>query len=93
VDRNFHVLGPNLLWLGSITAHHTDEGYDAGGLARHGADLRTPVGPIHFSSSDLAGKGYQHVDGAIRVGRQTAQAIVGALLPAWPVLIVYKSGR
>ncbi|GAA1447081.1 flavin monoamine oxidase family protein [Leifsonia poae] len=52
--------------------------FDMGGLARYGADLRTPVGPIHFSCSDMAGKGYQHVDGAIRVGRETAAAIIGA---------------
>lgn len=56
--------------------------FDMGGLARYGADLRTPVGPIHFSCSDMAGKGYQHVDGAIRVGRETAAAIVAALQPA-----------
>jgi len=56
--------------------------FDMGGLARYGADLRTPVGPIHFSCSDLAGKGYQHVDGAIRVGRETAAAIVAAVQPA-----------
>jgi Monoamine oxidase len=50
--------------------------FDMGGLARYGADLRQPVGPIHFSCSDLAGKGYQHVDGAIRMGRLTAAAII-----------------
>ncbi|MFD4421020.1 flavin monoamine oxidase family protein [Agromyces sp. NPDC058484] len=53
--------------------------FDMGGLARYGADLRTPVGPIHFSCSDMAGKGYQHVDGAIRVGREVA----GEVLAAW----------
>lgn len=52
--------------------------YDLGGLHRYGRDQRTPVGPIHFSSSDLAGAGYQHVDGAIRMGRDTARAIVEA---------------
>jgi putrescine oxidase len=52
--------------------------FDMGGLARYGSDLREPVGPIHFSCSDMAGKGYQHVDGAIRVGRETAAAIVAA---------------
>jgi len=52
--------------------------FDLGGLARYGADLRTPVGPISFSCSDLAGKGYQHVDGAIRIGRETAAAIVAS---------------
>ncbi|TFC99040.1 FAD-dependent oxidoreductase [Cryobacterium sinapicolor] len=53
--------------------------FDLGGLARFGADLRTPVGPIFFSCSDLAGKGYQHVDGAIRMGRQSAAEIVAEL--------------
>ncbi|MFT2818113.1 flavin monoamine oxidase family protein [Leifsonia sp. A12D58] len=52
--------------------------FDMGGLARYGSDLRAPVGPISFSCSDMAGKGYQHVDGAIRVGRETAAAIVEA---------------
>jgi putrescine oxidase len=50
--------------------------FDMGGLARYGADLREPVDGIHFSCSDLAGKGYQHVDGAIRMGRLTAAAII-----------------
>ena len=50
--------------------------FDLGGLSRYGADLCTPVGPIHFSCSDMAGKGYQHVDGAIRVGREVAATIL-----------------
>ncbi|WP_227820311.1 flavin monoamine oxidase family protein [Agromyces aureus] len=50
--------------------------FDMGGLARYGSDLRAPVGPIHFSCSDMAGKGYQHVDGAIRVGREVAAEIL-----------------
>ncbi|EME19227.1 hypothetical protein [Rhodococcus triatomae] len=33
---------------------------------------------IHFSCSDIAGAGHQHVDGAIRMGRRTAAAIVAA---------------
>ncbi|TFC49827.1 FAD-dependent oxidoreductase [Cryobacterium sp. TMT1-21] len=53
--------------------------FDLGGLARYGADLRTPVGPISFSCSDLAGKGYQHVDGAIRMGRDTAALVAAGL--------------
>ncbi|GAB3396436.1 NAD(P)/FAD-dependent oxidoreductase [Humibacter soli] len=56
--------------------------FDLGGLARWGADLREPVGPIWFSSSDLAGEGYQHVDGAIRMGRRAAEAIAAQLSPA-----------
>ncbi len=53
--------------------------FDLGGLARYGAELRTPVGPIHFSCSDIAGLGYQHVDGAIRMGRATAELIAAKL--------------
>ena len=52
--------------------------FDLGGLHRYGADLRTPVGPIHFACSDMAGAGYQHVDGAIRMGRLVASNIVDA---------------
>ncbi|MDH6237420.1 NAD(P)/FAD-dependent oxidoreductase [Cryobacterium sp. CG_9.6] len=52
--------------------------FDLGGLARYGADLRTPVGPLSFSCSDLAGHGYQHVDGAIRMGIESAGAIIAA---------------
>lgn len=50
--------------------------FDLGGLSRYGADLRTPVGPIHFACSDMAGAGYQHVDGAIRMGRLVAENII-----------------
>ncbi|MET0829801.1 MAG: NAD(P)/FAD-dependent oxidoreductase [Microbacterium sp.] len=50
--------------------------FDMGGLHRYGADLRDPVGPIHFACSDLAGAGYQHVDGAIRMGRLAASHII-----------------
>ena len=52
--------------------------FDLGGLHRYGADLRTAVGPIHFACSDMAGAGYQHVDGAIRMGRLVAANIVDA---------------
>jgi putrescine oxidase len=50
--------------------------YDLGGLHRYGADQLTPVGPIYWASSDLAAEGYQHVDGAVRMGRGTAGKIV-----------------
>lgn len=50
--------------------------FDMGGLHRYGADLRSAVGPIHFACSDMAGAGYQHVDGAIRMGRLAASQIV-----------------
>jgi putrescine oxidase len=52
--------------------------YDLGGLHRYGKDQHAPVGPIYWSSSDLAAEGYQHVDGAVRMGRQTAARIVNA---------------
>ncbi|AZS48279.1 MULTISPECIES: flavin monoamine oxidase family protein [Microbacterium] len=52
--------------------------FDMGGLHRYGADLRTAVGPIHFACSDMAGAGYQHVDGAIRMGHLVASNIVDA---------------
>ncbi|MGP3534615.1 flavin monoamine oxidase family protein [Microbacterium sp. RD1] len=50
--------------------------FDLGGLSRYNADLRTPVGPIHVACSDMAGAGYQHVDGAIRQGHRAAAEIV-----------------
>jgi putrescine oxidase len=46
--------------------------FDLGGLTRYGAAQLEPVGPLRFGSSDLAAEGYQHVDGAIRVGRRLA---------------------
>lgn len=46
--------------------------YDLGGLHRYGADQSTPVGPIYWSCSDIAAEGYQHVDGAVRMGEKTA---------------------
>lgn len=53
--------------------------YDLGGLFRFGPDQNKNVGPIYFSSSDLAGEGYQHVDGAVRMGRRTAVRINSAI--------------
>lgn len=50
--------------------------FDLGGLSRWGADLRAPLGPIRFACSDIAGLGYQHVDGAIRMGRRAAADIL-----------------
>ncbi|RFA10864.1 putrescine oxidase [Subtercola boreus] len=50
--------------------------FDLGGLTRYGALQLEPVGPIRFGSSDVAALGYQHVDGAIRVGRRLADEIL-----------------
>jgi putrescine oxidase len=52
--------------------------FDLGGLTRYGALQLEPVGPIRFGSSDLAGLGYQHVDGAIRVGERLAAEILAS---------------
>ncbi|WP_104140286.1 NAD(P)/FAD-dependent oxidoreductase [Arthrobacter sp. ZGTC131] len=49
--------------------------YDLGGLHRYGKDQHAPVGPIYWCSSDLAAEGYQHVDGAVRMGQFTAERI------------------
>jgi putrescine oxidase len=53
--------------------------YDLGGLSRYGALQSEPVGPIRFASSDLAAEGYQHVEGAIRMGRRAAREIAAEL--------------
>lgn len=50
--------------------------YDLGGLSRWGATQNLPVGPIYFASSDIQGIGYQHVDGAVRIGGDTAKRIL-----------------
>lgn len=47
--------------------------FDIGSLTRYGAHLREDVGPIAFASSDVAGLGFQHVDGAIRMGEAVAR--------------------
>ncbi|NUU32235.1 NAD(P)/FAD-dependent oxidoreductase [Arthrobacter sp. C9C5] len=52
--------------------------YDLGGLHRYGRDQHAPVGPIYWASSDLAAEGYQHVDGAVRMGRRIAARITAA---------------
>ena len=54
--------------------------YDLGGLSRYGADQHAPVGPIRLASSDLAAEGYQHVEGALRQGREAATAIAATLV-------------
>jgi putrescine oxidase len=50
--------------------------FGVGGLSRYGPDLRRPVGPIHWASSDLAGVGHMHMEGAIRSGTAAARAIL-----------------
>ena len=50
--------------------------YDLGGLSRYGAYQNESVGPIRFACSDIAAEGYQHVDGAVRMGQQVAADIL-----------------
>jgi putrescine oxidase len=52
--------------------------FDLGGLTRYGAEQLELVAPLHVACSDLAGLGYQHVDGAIRMGHRVADEILEA---------------
>lgn len=41
------------------------------------AHKRLPfVGPMRFACSDIAAEGYQHVDGAVRMGARVAEQIL-----------------
>lgn len=50
--------------------------FGVGGLVRFGPDLRRPIGPIHWASTDVAGVGNMHMEGAIRSGKAAAAAIL-----------------
>lgn len=50
--------------------------FDVGSLTRYGHALHEPVGPIRFGSSDIAGLGFQHVDGAVRIGTRLAAQLL-----------------
>ncbi len=52
--------------------------FAVGGLSRFGPDLRRPIGPIHWASSDLAGVGHMHMEGAIRSGSAAADEILAS---------------
>ncbi|WP_165550052.1 hypothetical protein [Kribbella speibonae] len=41
-------------------------------LTRYSSQITESVGPLVFGTSDPPGLGFQHVDGAIRVGRDLA---------------------
>jgi putrescine oxidase len=53
--------------------------FGPGGLVRFGPDMRRPIGPLSFASSDIAGIGLMHVDGAIRSGRRAADEALARL--------------
>jgi putrescine oxidase len=50
--------------------------FGIGGLTRFGADLRRPVGPIHWACADSAGFGHMHMEGGVRSGEAAAAAIL-----------------
>lgn len=74
---------PIAFYLSDMAAEEWTRGayatsYDLGGLSRWGRLQNEPTGPIYYACSDIAGEGYQHVDGAIRMGEQVALDIVQA---------------
>ena len=78
------ALEPDVFYLSDWGSEEWTRGaygtsFDLGGLHRYGNDMRTPVGPIRFASSDLAGAGFQHVDGAVRMGKFVAAEIDAAI--------------
>lgn len=52
--------------------------FATGSLTRFGPLTREDVGPLSFASSDIAGLGFQHVDGGIRMGEAVAARILAA---------------
>lgn len=52
--------------------------FDIGSLTRYGKHLRQDVGPVSFASSDIAGLGFQHVDGAIRMGSSMSERLLSS---------------
>ena len=76
------TLEPIAFFLSDMAAEEWTRGayatsYDLGGLSRWGHLQNRPTGPIHYACSDIAAEGYQHVDGAIRMGEAAALAIAG----------------
>ena len=49
--------------------------FDTGSLTRFGHLFREDLGPLSFVSSDVAGLGFQHVDGGIRMGEAVAERL------------------
>lgn len=71
---------PIAFYLSDMAAEEWTRGayatsYDLGGLSRWGHLQNQPTGPIYYACSDIAGAGYQHVDGAIRIGEAVALQI------------------
>ena len=50
--------------------------FGVGGVTRFGPDMRRPIGPFRFASTDVSGIGHMHMEGAVR----SAEAAVAAIL-------------
>lgn len=77
------TLEPVAFYLSDMAAEEWTRGayaasYDLGGLHRWGHLQNRPTGPIHYACSDIAAEGYQHVDGAIRMGEAAAEHILSS---------------
>lgn len=75
------TLEPIAFYLSDMAAEEWTRGayatsYDLGGLHRWGHLQNQPTGPIHYACSDIAAEGYQHVDGAVRMGESAAEEIL-----------------
>jgi putrescine oxidase len=75
------ALEPIAFYLSDLAAEEWTRGayaasFDLGGLHRWGHLQNQPIGPIHLACSDIAAEGYQHVDGAVRMGEAAALAIL-----------------
>ena len=75
------TLEPIAFYLSDMAAEEWTRGayaasYDLGGLHRWGHLQNRPTGPIHYACSDIATEGYQHVDGAVRMGEAAARQIL-----------------
>ncbi|MGP5930099.1 flavin monoamine oxidase family protein [Corynebacterium glyciniphilum] len=78
------TMNPIAFYLSDMAAEEWTRGayatsYDLGGLHRWGHLQNQPTGPIHYACSDIAAEGYQHVDGAVRIGESVAKSIIEGL--------------
>lgn len=47
-----------------------------GGVTRFGPDMRRPIGPLRFASTDISGVGHMHMEGAVRSAEAAAAAVL-----------------
>ncbi|MCD7101338.1 flavin monoamine oxidase family protein [Pseudoclavibacter sp. 13-3] len=78
------TLEPEVFYLSDWGAEEWTRGayaasYDVGGRTRYGRMQTEAVEAIEWACSDIAGEGFQHVDGALRSGRAAAARVIEAL--------------